>query len=90
MASSWGRTGPGPRLTEGAVGRDLRVGSKPEHTASGSLELRLRLTPTRDKRVSLKDTFDVSAAVPKSAELRRSRIFKLRLQCRHLNRSSTK
>ena len=43
----------------------------------------------RDKRVSLKDTFDVSAAVPKSAELRRSRIFKLRLQCRHLNRSST-
>lgn len=43
MASSWGRTGPGPRFAEGAVGRDLRVGSKPEHT--GSLELRLRLTP---------------------------------------------
>ena len=45
MASSskLGADGPGPRLTEGAVGRDLRVGSKPEHT--GSLELRLRLTP---------------------------------------------
>ena len=45
MASSWGRTGPGPRFADGAVGRDLRVGSKPEHWHTGSLELRLRLTP---------------------------------------------
>jgi hypothetical protein len=81
----WPRPSLGPKSARRI---DWRRFSGRRAAAARSLRGALRAVGSRlprDKRVSLKDTFDVSAAVPKSAELRRSRIFKLRFQCRHLN-----